>query len=98
MADPKQSDNRTPTNKNNVIVVGGGITGISTAIFLLDDGHNVTLFETGQPDKGTSSGNAGVISVASCVPTATLAPSRVSHQCFSTLMVHSLSAGNIFLS
>lgn len=71
MADPKQSDNRTPTNKNNVIVVGGGITGISTAIFLLDDGHNVTLFETGQPDKGTSSGNAGVISVASCVPTAT---------------------------
>ncbi|MBL25646.1 MAG: FAD-dependent oxidoreductase [Rhodospirillaceae bacterium] len=54
-----------------VIVVGGGIAGISTALFLRDDGHDVTLFEIGQPDTGTSSGNAGVISVASCVPTAT---------------------------
>lgn len=54
-----------------VTVVGGGIVGISAALFLLEDGHEVTLFETGQPDTGTSSGNAGVISVASCVPTAT---------------------------
>jgi len=68
-AEPNRSEKSI--KKLNVIVVGGGIAGISTAIFLLDDGHNVTLFETGQPDKGTSSGNAGVISVASCVPTAT---------------------------
>ncbi|MDB3953524.1 FAD-binding oxidoreductase [Alphaproteobacteria bacterium] len=54
-----------------VIVIGGGITGISTGLFLRADGHDVTLFEPGSPDKGTSSGNAGVVSIASCVPTAT---------------------------
>jgi D-amino-acid dehydrogenase len=55
----------------DVIVIGGGITGISAALFLQADGHRVTLFESGKPDSGTSSGNAGVISMASCVPTAT---------------------------
>ena len=71
MVESKPTRSGELVKKRNVIVVGGGIAGISTAIFLLDDGHHVTLFETGQPDKGTSSGNAGVISVASCVPTAT---------------------------
>ena len=58
-----------------VIVIGGGIAGISAGLFLRADGHDVTLFEPGHPDKGTSSGNAGVVSIASCVPTAT--PSTV---------------------
>ena len=54
-----------------IVVIGGGITGISAALFLRADGHDVTLFEPGNPGTGTSSGNAGVISIASCVPTAT---------------------------
>jgi D-amino-acid dehydrogenase len=61
----------TSVKPRKVIVIGGGIAGISAGLFLRADGHDVTLFEPGSPDKGTSSGNAGVISIASCVPTAT---------------------------
>jgi len=52
-------------------VIGGGITGISTAVFLRRDGHDVTLFDPGDPGTGTSSGNSGVISTGGVVPTAT---------------------------
>lgn len=52
-------------------VIGGGITGVSAAIFLRRDGHAVTLFDPGDPGTGTSSGNAGVISTGGIVPTAT---------------------------
>lgn len=52
-------------------VIGGGITGISAAIFLRRDGHAVSLFDPGDPGAGTSSGNAGVISTGGIVPTAT---------------------------
>ncbi len=53
-----------------VAVIGGGITGVSTALFLQSDGHDVTIFEPDAFGTGTSSGNAGVISLASCLPTA----------------------------
>lgn len=52
-------------------VIGGGITGISAALFLRRDGHDVTVFEPGDPGAGTSSGNAGVVSTGGIVPTAT---------------------------
>jgi D-amino-acid dehydrogenase len=54
-----------------VSVIGGGITGISAAIFLRRDGHAVTLYDPGDPGAGTSSGNAGVISTGGIIPTAT---------------------------
>ncbi len=54
-----------------VSVIGGGITGISAAIFLRRDGHAVTLYDPGDPGTGTSSGNAGVISTGGIIPTAT---------------------------
>ena len=53
-----------------VAIVGGGITGVSAALFLQSDGHEVTIFEPGGFGTGTSMGNAGVISLASCIPTA----------------------------
>ncbi len=53
-----------------IAVVGGGITGVSTALFLQSDGHAVTIFEPDEFGTGTSSGNAGVISLGSCIPTA----------------------------
>ena len=53
-----------------IAVVGGGITGISAALFLQSDGHAITLFEPDAFGTGTSMGNAGVISLASCIPTA----------------------------
>jgi len=52
-------------------VIGGGITGISAAIFLRREGHQVTLYDPGDPGTGTSSGNAGVISTGGIIPTAT---------------------------
>lgn len=54
----------------NIAVIGGGITGVSTALFLQSDGHDVTIFEPDEFGTGTSSGNAGVISLGSCIPTA----------------------------
>jgi D-amino-acid dehydrogenase len=53
-----------------IAVIGGGITGVSTALFLQSDGHAVTIFEPDEFGTGTSSGNAGVISLGSCIPTA----------------------------
>lgn len=53
-----------------VAVIGGGITGVSAALFLQADGNDVTLYEPDEFGTGTSSGNAGVISLASCLPTA----------------------------
>jgi len=59
------------TRPQRIGIVGGGIAGISAALFLRRDGHEVTLFDPGDPETGTSSGNAGVISTGGIVPTAT---------------------------
>ena len=60
----------TDTAPKRIAVVGGGITGVSAALFLQRDGHRVTIFEPDEFGTGTSMGNAGVISLASCIPTA----------------------------
>lgn len=59
------------TPPRRIGIIGGGITGISAAVFLHADGHAVTLFDPGDPGTGTSSGNSGVISTGGVVPTAT---------------------------
>lgn len=58
------------TAPRRVAVIGGGITGVSAALFLQSDGHDVTIFEPDDFGTGTSMGNAGVISLGSCIPTA----------------------------
>src|SRR5438477_19229 len=55
----------------HVTVIGGGIVGVSSALALRREGHAVTLIERGAPGYATSFGNAGLLSVASCVPIAT---------------------------
>lgn len=53
------------------IVIGAGIVGISTALYLQKDGHRVTVIDKVGPGEGTSKGNAAVIATESCIPVAT---------------------------
>lgn len=48
------------TTPNNIAVIGAGIVGLSTALWLQRSGLNVTLIERGEPGQGTSFGNAGL--------------------------------------
>jgi D-amino-acid dehydrogenase len=52
----------------HVSVLGAGIVGVCTALFLRRAGVPVTLFERYKPGEGCSSGNAGMLGVDSCVP------------------------------
>ena len=56
------------TTNKHILVIGAGIVGLSTALFLQDDGHEVTLVDPAKPGSGTSSGNAGILSVSSVTP------------------------------
>lgn len=51
-----------------VIVIGAGIVGMSTAIWLRRAGAEVTVLDRGKPGQGTSYGNAGVLAACSMVP------------------------------
>ncbi|MCG8442325.1 MAG: FAD-dependent oxidoreductase, partial [Caulobacterales bacterium] len=53
-----------------VIVVGAGIVGVATAIWLQRDGHRVTLIDRVDPgdEAGASYGNGGVLASCSIVP------------------------------
>ena len=52
------------------VVVGAGIVGICTALCLQERGRQVLLVDRLPPGEGTSSGNAGIISVGSVLPEA----------------------------
>lgn len=54
--------------EKSIIVVGAGIVGVATAIWLQRDGFNVTLVDRTGPAAGTSYGNAGVLASGSIVP------------------------------
>lgn len=54
-----------------VIVVGAGIVGISCAIWLQRDGHDVTVVDRAGPAEGTSHGNAGVLAAGAIIPVTT---------------------------
>lgn len=51
-------------------VIGAGIVGLCTALYLQETGCQVTLIDRLPPGEGTSSGNAGIISVGSVHPEA----------------------------
>ncbi|MEM1076358.1 MAG: FAD-dependent oxidoreductase [Pseudomonadota bacterium] len=55
----------------HVIVIGAGIVGVSTAIWLRRTGADVTLIDRAGPGEGTSHGNAGVLAAVSMVPVTT---------------------------
>ncbi|WP_114284678.1 NAD(P)/FAD-dependent oxidoreductase [Candidatus Halocynthiibacter alkanivorans] len=53
---------------SHTIVIGAGIVGVSTAIWLRRGGQDVTLIDRGIPGMGTSFGNAGVLAACSVAP------------------------------
>lgn len=54
--------------RKTVTVIGAGIVGVSTAIWLLREGHAVVLVDRKPPGEGASFGNGGVLASASVVP------------------------------
>ena len=58
----------TAERKTTVAIVGAGIVGVSTAIWLQRDGHEVILIDRKGPGEGTSHGNGGVLASCSIVP------------------------------
>lgn len=53
-----------------IAVLGAGAIGVSTALYLQRDGHNVVLIDRDEPGKGCSYGNAGLIQCSSILPVA----------------------------
>jgi len=53
---------------SRVAVIGAGIVGVATAVWLLRDGHEVILVDRQAPGEGASYGNAGVLASSSIVP------------------------------
>ncbi len=51
-----------------VAVIGAGIVGVSTALWLQRDGHKVVLVDPREPGEGASFGNGGVLASCSIVP------------------------------
>ena len=54
----------------SVVVIGGGVIGVSSAYYLARDGWEVTLLEKGEICAGSSYGNAGLIVPSHLVPLA----------------------------
>ncbi|MFK7836829.1 MAG: NAD(P)/FAD-dependent oxidoreductase [Sulfitobacter sp.] len=52
----------------HVVVIGAGIVGVSTGIWLRRAGVEVTIVDRGAPGTGTSHGNAGVLAACAMVP------------------------------
>ena len=49
----------------DIIVVGGGIVGVCSALSLQRAGHHVRLIDAKKPGRETSYGNAGMLAEAS---------------------------------
>ncbi|MEM7173165.1 MAG: FAD-binding oxidoreductase [Pseudomonadota bacterium] len=62
---PEREVESTPPRK--IIVIGAGVVGMSSALFLQRDGHHVTVIDPREPGTATSFGNAGgVVSTGNC--------------------------------
>lgn len=57
-----------PSTGKPVAIIGAGIVGVATAIWLQRDGHDVILIDKAGPGEGASHGNGGVLASCSIVP------------------------------
>lgn len=58
------------SKKENVIIIGGGITGLCTAYYLLKNGYHSTVIDRGEITEGCSFGNMGFLSPSHFIPLA----------------------------
>ncbi|CAG0988287.1 D-amino-acid dehydrogenase [Anaerolineae bacterium] len=56
--------------KHDVLIIGGGPIGLSSAYYLLKAGRNVTILDSNEIGKGSGSGNAGHIVPSHIIPLA----------------------------
>lgn len=61
----------TQNSEPHTVIVGAGIVGVATAVWLRRAGHKVTLVDRQAPGEGTSHGNAGVLASCAMVPVTT---------------------------
>lgn len=62
---------RGTSEPQHIAVVGAGIIGVCCALYLLRDGHRVTLIDRQGPGEGASFGNGSVIGEDAVLPVAT---------------------------
>ena len=60
----------------DIAVIGAGVIGLTIALELIDQGHEVTVVDPGQPGMGASYGNAGTIAGYATSPVGTPAVLR----------------------
>jgi D-amino-acid dehydrogenase len=60
----------TAPSDSRILVIGAGVAGLSTALYLQRSGRQVTVLDPLPPASGTSFGNAGMISADPAVPIA----------------------------
>jgi len=53
---------------SHTVIVGAGIVGAATAIWLTRAGHKVTLIDKGEPGMGASYGNGCILASCAMVP------------------------------
>lgn len=53
-----------------IAVIGGGVIGCAAAVWLIADGHHVTVFERAPDERPASAGNAGLIALPEITPLA----------------------------
>jgi D-amino-acid dehydrogenase len=58
------------TPQQDITIIGAGIVGVATALYLQREGHRVTLVERDRPGEATSFGNAGSLAPGSIIPLA----------------------------
>jgi len=58
---PARQQRTRPSMSPPIAVLGGGIVGLCTALYLQRDGQDVVLIDRDEPGRGTSFGNAGII-------------------------------------
>ena len=67
---PDPAHGRSMSNQSTISVIGAGMVGTCCALYLQNEGFEVTLLDRGGPGEGASSGNLGGFGVASCPPAA----------------------------